>query len=58
MNQNKGSERKQCPVCAREVEEFWNFCVKCGTQLKSQTKVARYTPPERDGFDCRSKDRT
>lgn len=35
----KENGRKHCPACAREIEPFWNFCVKCGTQLKPQIQV-------------------
>lgn len=44
MEQLKSAEEKrtQCPACARPVEPFWNFCVKCGAQLKDQIQVAEY----------------
>lgn len=58
MERNTENERRHCPACAREVEPFWNFCVKCGTQLKSQIQVEKYTQPGRNETGCRSKGNT
>lgn len=45
MDETKNGERKQCPACARDVKEYWNFCAYCGTQLKEEIQLREHTQP-------------
>lgn len=47
MSKEKENERKQCPTCAREVKEFWNYCVRCGTQLREEVQFLSQSRPFR-----------
>ena len=56
MENTKESGRTHCPACAREVESYWNFCVKCGIQLKDQIQVEQYSRREHSEKDDHNKD--
>jgi hypothetical protein len=33
------SKQLHCPQCGRKVEPDWNFCTRCGQQLRDVSKV-------------------
>lgn len=45
MSENE-TGRKQCPACAREIKDHWNFCSYCGTQLKEEIQLREYAKVE------------
>ncbi len=50
-------KRTHCPVCARELEDRWNFCVNCGTQLKAEISEAELNRFRNSDSVSRSQDK-
>ena len=42
-----------CPRCGKETSHKWNFCSKCGLQLKEKIVVVQYNRP--DGTDTENR---
>ena len=56
--EKKEYECKRCAACTHKVREYWNFCPKCGNQLKEHLEIlsAQQIQALRSGSQTRSRD--